>query len=154
MANSSGQFTAASSDTSILKFQPDCLPYTFPGLNPMVATDAICFMPWIAAEYGLRLAEDYQVRPSCFTGVGDKEDFNKEVCWWVIHKSSFGGRQLYSILFCVGLSLVPSVTLTTRTQLLGRSGTGVECPRRKGLPSMSINALTSGWVIFIMDVYI
>ena len=51
------------------------------GLNPMVATDAICFMPWIAAEYGLRLAEDYQVRPSCFTGVGDKKDINKEVCW-------------------------------------------------------------------------
>ena len=43
----------------------------------MVATDAICFMPWIAAEYGLRLAEDYQVRPSCFKGVGDKEDFNR-----------------------------------------------------------------------------
>ena len=51
------------------------------GLNPLVATNAICFMPWIAAEYGLRLAEDYQVRPSCFTGVGDKEDINKEVCW-------------------------------------------------------------------------
>ena len=47
----------------------------------MVATDAICFMPWIAAEYGLRLAEDYKVRQSCFTGVGDKEDINKEVCW-------------------------------------------------------------------------
>ena len=47
----------------------------------MVATDALCFMPWIAAEYGLRLGEDYQVRPSCFTGVGDKEDINKEVCW-------------------------------------------------------------------------
>ena len=46
-----------------------------------MATDAICFMPWIAAEYGLRLAEDYQDRPSCFTGVGDKEDINKEVCW-------------------------------------------------------------------------
>ena len=55
--------------------------YALSGLNPLVATDAICFMPWIAAEYGLRLPEDYKVRPSCFTGVGDKEDINKEVCW-------------------------------------------------------------------------
>ena len=57
----------------------------FAGLNPMVATDAICFMPWIAAEYGLRLAEDYDEmirnRPSCFTGTGDPTDIDKEVCW-------------------------------------------------------------------------
>ena len=53
----------------------------------MVATDAICFMPWIAAEYGLRLEEDYddmiRNRPSCFRGTGDKTDLNKEVCWYV-----------------------------------------------------------------------
>ena len=58
----------------------------FAGLNPMVATDAICFMPWIAAEYGLRLEEDYddmiRNRPSCFTGTGDKTDINKEICWY------------------------------------------------------------------------
>ena len=51
----------------------------------MVATDAICFMPWIAAEYGLRLEEDYDEiirnRPSCFRGTGDKTDIDKKVCW-------------------------------------------------------------------------
>ena len=56
------------------------------GLNPLVATDAICFMPWIAAEYGLRLEENYddmiRNRPSCFAGTGDKTDINKEICWY------------------------------------------------------------------------
>ena len=51
----------------------------------MVATDAICFMPWIAAEYGLKLPEEYEEiiknRESCRVGTGDKTDINKEVCW-------------------------------------------------------------------------
>ena len=55
------------------------------GLNPLVATDAICFMPWIASEYGLKLPEEYEEiiknRESCRVGSGDKTDINKEVCW-------------------------------------------------------------------------
>ena len=55
------------------------------GLNPLVATDAICFMPWIAAEYGLKLPEEYEEiiknRESCRVGTGDKTDINKDVCW-------------------------------------------------------------------------
>ena len=55
------------------------------GLNPLVATDAICFMPWIASEYGLKLPEEYEEiiknRESCRVGTGDKTDINKEVCW-------------------------------------------------------------------------
>jgi len=74
-------------------------------------------MPWIAAEYGLRLSEDYQVRPSCFTGVGDKEDINKEVCWSVYLCMVYGRvDESYSIIFDFfisheGLSLGQSVTL-------------------------------------------
>ena len=51
------------------------------GLNPLVATNAICFMPWIAAEYGLELPVGYNLPSSCFQSEGDKADINKEVCW-------------------------------------------------------------------------
>ena len=51
------------------------------GENPVVATDATCFMSWIAKEYGLRLPRDYVVKETCSRSFGDKTDINKDVCW-------------------------------------------------------------------------
>ena len=45
-----------------------------------MATDARCFMSWIASQYGMKLEKEYRDRPSCRTGTGDKEDVNKEEC--------------------------------------------------------------------------
>ena len=53
---------------------------TFTGRNPMVATDAICFMPWIARQYGLKMPEFYKQKKSCNIPTGDRTDINKAVC--------------------------------------------------------------------------
>ena len=50
------------------------------GANSLVATDATCFMAWIAAQYGLKLPKHYKMKDRCFKGVGDKTDINKKSC--------------------------------------------------------------------------
>ena len=42
-------------------------------------------MDWIAKQYGLQLPTEYEKKPSCFQGRGDRMDFNKTVC-----RTSFG----------------------------------------------------------------
>ena len=54
--------------------------FLFRGANPMVVTDATCFMPWIAAQYGLSLPRDYKVKDSCTQSTGNRDDINKEDC--------------------------------------------------------------------------
>ena len=51
-----------------------------PGENPLVASDARCFMPWIAAQYNMKLEKDYSDRASCKIGRGDKTNIDKEDC--------------------------------------------------------------------------
>ena len=54
------------------------------GSNSLVATDATCFMPWIVAQYGLKLPKHYKLKEGeggCFVGTGDKTDINQEVCY-------------------------------------------------------------------------
>ena len=46
----------------------------------MVATDAICFMPWVARQYGLKMPKFYKQKKSCNIGSGDRNDINKAVC--------------------------------------------------------------------------
>ena len=49
-----------------------------------MATDATCFMPWIVAQYGLKLPKHYKLKEGeggCFVGTGDKTDINQEVCY-------------------------------------------------------------------------
>lgn len=60
-------------------FETNNLSYR--GENPLVATDARCFMPWIAAQYNMKLEKDYSDRASCKTGRGDKTDIDKEECF-------------------------------------------------------------------------
>ena len=59
------------------------LPYnSLLGSNPVVATDATCFMPWIVQQYGLKLPKDFKTKDSCIHGTGDKSDINKDICWY------------------------------------------------------------------------
>ena len=50
------------------------------GENPLVATDARCFMPWIASQYNMKLEKDYTERLNCQNGRGDIKDADQEIC--------------------------------------------------------------------------
>ena len=50
------------------------------GENPLVATDARCFMPWIASQYNMKLEADYADRLNCQNGEGDKNNADQEQC--------------------------------------------------------------------------
>ena len=54
--------------------------FVFRGSNPMVVTDATCYMSWIADQYGLKLPRDYKVKESCTQSAGDRTDINKDIC--------------------------------------------------------------------------
>ena len=48
--------------------------------NPGIFTDAYCYLPWIASEYGMRLPDGY-VRPSsCDQTIGDRRNINLTEC--------------------------------------------------------------------------
>ena len=54
---------------------------TIAGENPLVATDARCFMPWIASQYNMKLEKDYNTeRLNCQNGRGDKNNVDQEIC--------------------------------------------------------------------------
>jgi hypothetical protein len=48
--------------------------------NPTVFTDARCYMSWIAAQYGLVLAEGFPVPDSCYQSSGSKENKENRNC--------------------------------------------------------------------------
>ena len=48
--------------------------------NPGVFTDAYCYLPWIAAMYGMKLPEDYTSKESCSRTIGNKSNINLEDC--------------------------------------------------------------------------
>ena len=50
------------------------------GENPLVATDARCFMPWIASQYNMKLEEDYEERLNCRNGRGDRNNADQDKC--------------------------------------------------------------------------
>ena len=54
--------------------------YIYRGSNPVVVTDATCYMNWIAEQYHLRVEDDYESKASCSQSTGDKEDINQEEC--------------------------------------------------------------------------
>ena len=51
------------------------------GENPLVVTDATCYMGWIAEQYGLELPDWYKKKlrrkPTCTMSSGDINDVNK-----------------------------------------------------------------------------
>jgi len=54
--------------------------FVYRGKNPLIATDAACYMNWVAAEYGLELENQYETKDSCLQSTGDKTDINKDDC--------------------------------------------------------------------------
>ena len=50
------------------------------GENPLVFTDARCFMPWIASQYNMKLEKTYEEKVNCEKGTGEKSNINQERC--------------------------------------------------------------------------
>ena len=53
---------------------------TYGSENPGIFTDAHCYLPWIAASYGMKLADGYRSSPSCAQTRGDKANINQSKC--------------------------------------------------------------------------
>lgn len=53
---------------------------TYAAENAGVFTNALCFLPWIAAQYGKRMPNGFKVPTSCTQSSGDKKDLNKTSC--------------------------------------------------------------------------
>ena len=53
---------------------------SYSSANPGIFTDAYCYLPWIAAIYGMRLPEGYTSKPSCGESKGRRDDIEKEMC--------------------------------------------------------------------------
>ena len=56
---------------------PNTKEYVFRGSNVAVATDASCYMQWIADQFNLKLEYEYEKKRSCFTPSGDREDIDR-----------------------------------------------------------------------------
>merc|ERR1719400_580133 len=48
--------------------------------NPGIFTDAYCYLPWIASEYGMRLPDGYKRPPSCDQSRGERNNINLGDC--------------------------------------------------------------------------
>ena len=48
--------------------------------NPGIFTDAYCYLPWIAAVYGMKLPKDYTSKPSCGESEGRRDVINEATC--------------------------------------------------------------------------
>ena len=53
---------------------------TYGSENPGIFTDAYCYMAWIAASYGMRLADGYTSSPSCSESKGERRNINLGNC--------------------------------------------------------------------------
>ena len=48
--------------------------------NPGIFTDAYCYLPWIAAMYGMKLPENFTSKASCGETQGSRAVLNETVC--------------------------------------------------------------------------
>ena len=48
--------------------------------NPGVFTDAYCYLPWIAAMYGMKLSKNHTNKESCGKTIGDRSNINLDDC--------------------------------------------------------------------------
>ena len=53
---------------------------TYSSENPGIFTDAFCYLPWIAAMYGMKLPEGFKMKPSCSKSKGMRETIEEAVC--------------------------------------------------------------------------
>ena len=54
---------------------------SYSSANPGIFTDAHCYLPWIAASYGMKLPEGYTYKASCGESRGKRDVINEETCW-------------------------------------------------------------------------
>ena len=48
--------------------------------NPGIFTDAYCYLPWIAAIYGMKMPKGYNSKPSCGVSKGRRNVINETTC--------------------------------------------------------------------------
>ena len=48
--------------------------------NPGIFTDAYCYLPWIAAIYGMKLPKGYTKKPSCGESKGRRDAIDEAIC--------------------------------------------------------------------------
>ena len=53
---------------------------TYGSENPGIFTDAHCYLAWIAASYGMKLADGYTSSPSCGLTKGDRANIDQSNC--------------------------------------------------------------------------
>ena len=53
---------------------------TYSSENPGVFTDAYCYLPWIAAMYGMKLPESYIPNASCGRSTGHRRNIDRPMC--------------------------------------------------------------------------
>ena len=54
---------------------------TYSAENPGVFTDAYCYLPWIAAEYGMSLPPGFTSKESCSQSRGNRRNIEQENCY-------------------------------------------------------------------------
>ena len=53
---------------------------SYSSANPGMLTDAHCYLPWIAASYGMKLPEGFTLKTSCGKSKGKREVIDEAVC--------------------------------------------------------------------------
>ena len=53
---------------------------SYSSANPGIFTDAYCYLPWIAATYGMKLPEGFTAKPSCGESRGRRDTIDEAVC--------------------------------------------------------------------------
>ena len=54
---------------------------SYSSANPGIFTDAHCYLPWIAAAYGMKLPEGFTYKTSCGESKGQRDVIDEAVCW-------------------------------------------------------------------------
>ena len=54
---------------------------SYSSANPGIFTDTHCYLPWIAASYGMKLPEGFTYKTSCGESMGKRDVINETVCW-------------------------------------------------------------------------
>ena len=53
---------------------------SYSSANPGIFTDAYCYLPWIAAMYGMKLPKGHTSKPSCGKSKGRRDAIDEEIC--------------------------------------------------------------------------
>ena len=65
---------------------------SYSSANPGVFTDAYCYLPWIAASYGMKLPDSYSTKDSCGQAKGNRETIDQSNCYGKDAETLFRSR--------------------------------------------------------------